>query len=92
MGPERKVVIGTGRIDAVIFDMDGVVTDTARSTQPPGPGHRDRMATRPGQVAISLASSSKLPTRSPTTIGPVRGGPSALLRPECRAYVERARR
>ena len=30
MGPERKVVIRTDRIDAVIFDMDGVVTDTAR--------------------------------------------------------------
>ena len=29
-GPERKVVIRTDRIDAVIFDMDGVVTDTAR--------------------------------------------------------------
>ena len=28
-GPERKVVIRTDRIDAVIFDMDGVVTDTA---------------------------------------------------------------
>jgi alpha,alpha-trehalase len=30
MGPERSVVIRTDRIDAVIFDMDGVVTDTAR--------------------------------------------------------------
>lgn len=29
-GDERKVVIRTDRIDAVIFDMDGVVTDTAR--------------------------------------------------------------
>ena len=30
MGPERQVVIRADRIDAVIFDMDGVVTDTAR--------------------------------------------------------------
>jgi len=30
MGNERQVVIRTDRIDAVIFDMDGVVTDTAR--------------------------------------------------------------
>ena len=30
MGPERNVVIRADRIDAVIFDMDGVVTDTAR--------------------------------------------------------------
>lgn len=29
MGPERTVVISTQRFDAVIFDMDGVVTDTA---------------------------------------------------------------
>lgn len=29
MGPERRVVIDTQRFDAVIFDMDGVVTDTA---------------------------------------------------------------
>ncbi|HJS27069.1 MAG TPA: trehalose-phosphatase [Actinomycetota bacterium] len=29
MGPERRVVISTQRFDAVIFDMDGVVTDTA---------------------------------------------------------------
>jgi trehalose 6-phosphate phosphatase len=30
MDPERQVVIRADRIDAVIFDMDGVVTDTAR--------------------------------------------------------------
>ena len=30
MGPERQVVIRADRIDAVIFDMDGVVTDTAK--------------------------------------------------------------
>jgi alpha,alpha-trehalase len=30
MGPERQIVIRADRIDAVIFDMDGVVTDTAR--------------------------------------------------------------
>jgi alpha,alpha-trehalase len=29
MGPERQVVIRSDRIDAVVFDMDGVVTDTA---------------------------------------------------------------
>jgi beta-phosphoglucomutase family hydrolase len=30
MGHERTIAIRTDRIDAVIFDMDGVVTDTAR--------------------------------------------------------------
>ncbi|MET1011289.1 MAG: HAD family hydrolase, partial [Actinomycetota bacterium] len=30
MGSERQVVIRADHIDAVIFDMDGVVTDTAR--------------------------------------------------------------
>jgi phosphoglycolate phosphatase-like HAD superfamily hydrolase len=30
MGHQRTIVIRADRIDAVIFDMDGVVTDTAR--------------------------------------------------------------